>query len=340
MTTKEASKPDVLERTVPATSATSDMPGEGTVETIKAPPTSESAGEKPAAQTTEPAKSAPSKEKTPPAEGEVKTETVETKTETETETKPKPAISERFSDLTAKRKAAEAAATAAETARVAAEARADKLATDLETALAAIQKVVPPAPEDVRPDRAKFDDPNKYDDALAEWAGKKAAKLAKAEAEAGFTKQRETEAATARNNEAAAQNAKIAADYTSRVETFKKDAPDFDEVVMNEDIPISQHMGAAILNMPDGPKVAYHLGKHPEEAARIAALSPPFQLMEIGKLSVALAAPPKTTTTPEPITPIKGGRAAAAAKDPNTESMDDYAARRSAELRPSKGVRS
>lgn len=345
MTTKDgASQPDVLTRVLPAMSATSDMPGEGINETIKAPPTSEAGGKPEPVKTEPPAKSDPSKDNSAKTDGEktgdgdlVKVDGDKADAEP---SKKKDGINERFSKLTSDRKAAEAAAAAAEETRKAAEARADKLAKDLETALEAIKKVVPPEPGDERPTRAKFDDPDKYDEALSGWAERMGAKKAKADAEAGFTAQREKESQDAAEAARKADADRINAEWTERSEKAKAEMPDFDEVIANENVTITETMGMAILNSDHGPKIAYHLGKNPAEAARIAALSPARQLLALGALEVTLNAPPKTTTAPDPITPIKGGRANPAPKTPHEESMEEYAARRASELRPAaKGAR-
>lgn len=338
MTTKPdgASQPDVLTRQLPATSSTSDMPDVTATIEVATPPTSESGGQKPVAA--EPAKSAPSKEN--PAEGEVKAAPVEGEkpaAEGDAGTKkPKDGINERFSKLTSDRKAAEEKARNEESARLAADQRADKLARDLETALAAINKVVPPEPENVRPTRAQYDDPDKYDQALATWAERMGAQKAKAEAEANFTKQRDDEAKAANDTRVKAENERIAATWKDRSDKFTAETPDFQEAIMSDDVQITPIMGQAILTSEIGPQVAYHLAKNPKEATEIAAMQPHAQLLALGRLEARLSAPPKpkTTTTPDPISPIAGNRAASAAtKSPHEESMDEYAARRTPELR-------
>ena len=56
--------------------------------------------------------------------------------------------------------------------------------------------------------------------------------------------------------------------------------------------------------------IAYHLGSHPKEAQRIAALSPLSQIREIGKLEAKLLAEPAKpkapSKAPAPITPLTG----------------------------------
>lgn len=341
MTTKDgASAPDVLTRTMPALSSTSDMPDVAATTTVEAPPTSATSGPKVGDKTPEPAKSEPSKENLAPADDGKTLDPVIADAGDKGD-KAKPGINERFSKLTADRKAAEEKARAEEATRVAAEQRADKLATELEQALAAIKQTLPPAPEDIRPERAKFDEPNAYDAALTEWAGRIATKKARADAEASFTQQREREATEAKTAQLKAENERVAAEYSARMLKFKEEKPDYDEVIMNEKLQVTETMGGAIFHMPEGPKIAYYLGQNLDEAARIAALSPPMQLMALGELRAKVNAPPKTTSTPDPIVPLNTGRNAATGKTADEMSMDEYAAKRAAEMRPpAKGARS
>src|SRR5260221_12946246 len=93
-------------------------------------------------------------------------------------------------------------------------------------------------------------------------------------------------------------------------------------------------MAQSIARLDNGPAIAYHLGKNPKEAARIAALPNPMQLIEMGKLSATLAAPksPEVSRTPKPIKPL-GSKASAGPKLISEMSMDEYAAQRNAKIR-------
>lgn len=68
--------------------------------------------------------------------------------------------------------------------------------------------------------------------------------------------------------------------------------PDFQSLVGNQDLPISDVMMNAMLAVDSGHEVAYHLGKNPAEAARIAGLPPTSQARAIGQLAKQLIAPP------------------------------------------------
>ncbi len=343
MTTKDgervSSEPDVLVRTLPATSSTSDVPGEANTTTVTAPATSES-GAKPDpaadAAKADAAKAASDKAAADAAAAKAAEGTKDGET---TPPKKKSAIEQRFSDVTADKKAALAKAAEEETKRVAAEAKADKLATDLASVLERVDKVLPKAPEDVKPTRDKFDDPNKYDEALVAWSARAASQKAKAEAEANFAKQREDEAKKTDADRQKAESDRLAADWNTKVTEAKKDMVDFDEVILNDDVQITPTMGGAILNSDIGPKIAYHLGKNPDEAARIAALAPAKQLLALGALEHVLSQPPKTTTTPDPIKPVKGGTQSASEKPVAEMSMEEYSAKRMAELHPKRATR-
>lgn len=77
--------------------------------------------------------------------------------------------------------------------------------------------------------------------------------------------------------------------------------------------PISDLMADVIKASDIGPDLAYHLGKNPDEAERIASLSPLLQAKELGKLELKLADMPKegkqTTKAPAPISPVTPGGA-------------------------------
>lgn len=86
---------------------------------------------------------------------------------------------------------------------------------------------------------------------------------------------------------------------------------DYLEVAHNPAIKITQEMAEVIKTSDEGPEIAYHLGKNPEEAARIAQLPPLAQARELGKLEGNLNTKkgnttPDVTKAPDPITPVSG----------------------------------
>ena len=95
--------------------------------------------------------------------------------------------------------------------------------------------------------------------------------------------------------------------YAEREEVAMDKYDDFEQVVKNPNLPISDAMAEAIKASDVGPDVAYYLGTNIKEAARIAKLSPLLQAKEIGKIEGKLADNPtikKTTSAPAPISPV------------------------------------
>lgn len=232
-----------------------------------------------------------------------------------------------------------------------AEARADALQERFDKVLTVLEKqaqrgettVKTEAPEP-RPKLADFPgEPEKYEEALIAWSARAAAKLTEAELErksqeraAEKTKADEKEKAETQFKERAAERKKAWDD--SKEQAIEK-YPDFEDVAMSEDVEITPAMAFAIMEVNVdgdgiGTEVAYYLGKHPDEAAKIAKLSTnERQGLAIGRLAERLASKPVAVTkVPDAIKPL-GSRSAAVKKGPADESMEEYAVRRNAELR-------
>jgi hypothetical protein len=93
--------------------------------------------------------------------------------------------------------------------------------------------------------------------------------------------------------------------WAKRQEAGRKKYEDFDEVAGSEEVVITKDMAAVIMDSDLGHEIAYFLGKNPDEAERIAELSPSRQAAEIGKLELKLANPAKPSSAPAPINPVK-----------------------------------
>lgn len=221
-----------------------------------------------------------------------------------------------------------------------AEQRAQALEERLDRVLSTVEKLatrtdteVKTQPADPRPKRHDFDDPDTYEDALVTWTAKTAAKVTQAQIE----KQQ-------KDREAEESNAKTGRELKKRADAWEKSRtaaleqyPDYEEVAESPDLSITQTMAFAIveenLESGKGYEIAYHLGTHPEEAAKIAALPPQQQPLAIGRLAERLAAKPaRVSKAPDPPRPL-GSRVRAGEKSANEETMDEYAKRRNAELR-------
>jgi hypothetical protein len=220
-------------------------------------------------------------------------------------------------------------------ARVAAEAKADAVSAQLTLALDALKQAGGKTAEttaDPRPDRTKYDDPNKYEVDLTGWAERQGKRAGAAETEAKIAADTAKIARETQERQAADSFKAIQTKYQETATKFAESHPDFEEVTQSDDVTISEAMAAAIMQADNGPHIAYHLGSNAKEAARIAALPTlQQQIMEIGKLSVKLETKPNISLVPKPIRPL-GTKAAAVAKSPDEMSMDEYAAARNAKI--------
>jgi len=163
-----------------------------------------------------------------------------------------------------------------------------------------------------KPSLDQFDDYEGYVEALAGYQAEK--KFADLQAQQSVATQQ-------------AQQASRSQDFRQRADAFSTEHPDFNQVVFeNRYLPITDGMKEVIEASEKGPELAYHLGQNPQDAARIAQLSPTMAAMELGKLESMLSIPkaPKTPGAPPPITPIGGGDASV--KTPSKMTMEEYAA--------------
>ena len=103
------------------------------------------------------------------------------------------------------------------------------------------------------------------------------------------------------------QQAQVVEAYSEREEKARDKYDDFEDVVYNPKLRITDVMAESIQSSENGPDLAYWLGSNPKEAERIARLSPILQAKEIGKIEVRLADNPpvkKSTSAPTPISPV------------------------------------
>lgn len=123
-----------------------------------------------------------------------------------------------------------------------------------------------------------------------------------------------SEAATEAAKQREAANRRAAQERTTRISTSWQEKaaaaaasyPDFADVVMQPDVPVTEHMAEVMADLDGGAHVAYYLGKNPTEARRIANLPPMRQATELGKIEVRLdaqrAARAVSTAPPPPKT--------------------------------------
>ena len=169
----------------------------------------------------------------------------------------------------------------------------------------------------VMPELADFDHDNeKWAKALGEYTQKS---IDQAKEVAVTEIKQTTEAATAKQTQESVATQRQER-WTEKSEEFSATVDDFYEIIGNRTLNISPVMSDVLTELEHGPAVAYHLGKNPEIAHRIAQKSPVAIAIELGKLEMNLNKPSPSTTTstaPEPPNPITGSRGK------NTKSIDD-----------------
>ena len=153
--------------------------------------------------------------------------------------------------------------------------------------------------DDAPPKREDFDSLEDWLEAKTDW--KVEQKLRERDARADTIE---------RQREAKTRAEQMDRTWQERTREAQKRFADFDEVVtQNEDLTVTPAMAAAIKATDNGIDIAYHLGKNPAEAERIASLDPVAQVWELGKLAATLNTKP-VSKAPPPVEPVKAGRSA------------------------------
>jgi len=203
----------------------------------------------------------------------------------------------------------------------------------LEERLKLLEEQAKPAKTDdepARPSRGNYPDPDAWDAALMAYADEKASYVARKEVAAAEVKaKQEAETKAIEEGQRVVREA-----YTARVTKAQEKYADFKEVAENPDVQVSMPMVHAIIHSERGPDLQYYLGKNPDEARRISSLAPPLQLVELGLVLAKIDQPAVNPVSgaPRPIKPTKPA-AEGTRKSPEDESMEEYAARRHAEMR-------
>ena len=170
---------------------------------------------------------------------------------------------------------------------------------------------------DGRPEADKFANHSEYVEALADW---------RVEQKLSEREQKSNEVA------AKAESQKKVVQHVERVNKFKADHADFDDVVSEVgDIPISMTFQQVVLDSDNGPELIYNLAKDPAEYKRIQSLPAIAAAREIGKLEARLAKSAasnepletKTTKAPAPISPVNKGKVTAT-KNPDEMTYPEF----------------
>lgn len=161
----------------------------------------------------------------------------------------------------------------------------------------ALKEAVPKATESDpgRPKPENFKETEDYIEAVTEW---KAKQIVRTENEAYQRAQMEARARV--------ESEQISKSYQAKEDDAREKYSDFDQVAYQTPYECSPAMAQAIQLSDVGPDLAYYLGKHPEEASRIAHLHPLRAAQELGKLEVKISESQKTkpSSAPEPIKPV------------------------------------
>lgn len=134
------------------------------------------------------------------------------------------------------------------------------------------------------------------------------------------------------------QEKQSASDYQAQIvnewSEIEKEAtqkyPEFRQYFTN-DVPVTQFMAEAILASNAPAEVALYLGKHREDAARIASLPAHMQTMEIARLEAVAKVLPKVTEAPPPPSVRLNGAGGVARKNYDEMSDAEFTAARRAE---------
>ena len=159
--------------------------------------------------------------------------------------------------------------------------------------MAELQKTQPKQSDPDEPRIENFSDLEEWGRAKAEHAVKKASQRAEADRQSHAQRQ---------------YVEKLTSEWEDKVEKFADENPDFESLV-GELKPVNT-LTEAIMDEDNGPQVALHLAKNPQEAVKLRDLPPLKQAKEVAKLAAKLAAEPAKPKTPSkapaPITPVGG----------------------------------
>lgn len=166
------------------------------------------------------------------------------------------------------------------------------------------------------------DDFDSYDDYLVAKAKHEFALEQKAKAE--------QDAIAAKEREAQEKQKQVSQQWGERVADAMGVYQDFEEVAFS-DYPLTPEMTRFIALHEKGADIAYYLGSHPDEAARLTELDPLIASAQLGVLAEKLERPKpkKATSAPDPVEPV--GSTNGPEKPLGDLSYEEYRARRMAD---------
>ena len=170
----------------------------------------------------------------------------------------------------------------------------------------------------VAPNSLDFDSNDDYQKAMNEWVD---------QATDRKLSQKEQQAETKRVQ---IQQQEVFQTWENKQSDFADTHDDYYDVAHAENLPVSKDMVEALTSSDKGPEILYHLGRNPQEAARICQLPPIAAAREIGKIEakIALTPPRKTTNAPPPINTLSGAGTGAVTDQDSMTTNDWMEARR------------
>ncbi|HEU4540157.1 MAG TPA: hypothetical protein VFR23_03425 [Jiangellaceae bacterium] len=128
-----------------------------------------------------------------------------------------------------------------------------------------------------------------------------------------FEARQRTAEETRLRSEADRKRADALTAHQKRVEEARQQFSDWDAVVNNPELPqIPTAVLDALLEHPQGPRLAYRLARDPQRMQAMLAMSPVAAVLDLGRLAADLDAPvkaaPKTVTSAPPPAPTLGER--------------------------------
>lgn len=216
--------------------------------------------------------------------------------------KKKSGIQRRFAKLTSRATQAEQRAVHAEQRAAYIEAELQKIrATDPKD-----KKVASTEKSEGEPNPDDFESHAEYVKAVTKWTYQEEKKASDAETRTAKIK---------------ADHENVTKSFADKVEAYKKDHADFDELIESvNDIPMSIAVSDILLRSPNGPELMHALAKNPDEYERICGLSAQDAAFELGAIKASLKKPEsqiekKTTSAPRPIKTLGSSSSGAGKKD-------------------------
>jgi hypothetical protein len=161
-----------------------------------------------------------------------------------------------------------------------------------------------------RPKREDYDNEDDYFEALADYKAEQRLAEQQKKQEQKTEQQRQQE-----------EQQRITKAVNQINESGMQEFEDYEDVVLdNNSLQITDNMVRTIADMDYGHRVAYHLGKNPDKAAKLAEMSPSKQAAELGKLESQLTQSPgkkSKSKAPAPPSSVKGSGESSESDEPS-----------------------